>query len=72
MKNMFNNAHAFNQPLNNWNVSSVTDMSYMFYFAVVFDQPLNNWNVSNVTTMEFMFGKTEILIKVLQMISIKI
>jgi len=27
---MFNGTKVFNQPLNNWNVSSVTNMSYMF------------------------------------------
>ena len=41
-------AEAFNQPLNNWNVSSVKFMSGMFEDATSFNQPLNNWNVSNV------------------------
>jgi surface protein len=48
MNNMFCGAESFNQPLNNWNVSNVIDMSYMFYHAISFNQPLNNWNVSNV------------------------
>ena len=46
------NDKAFNQPLNNWNVSNVTDMREMFNCAYSFNQPLNNWNVSNVTDME--------------------
>ena len=33
---------------NNWDVSNVTDMSYMFYEVKEFNQPLNNWDVSNV------------------------
>ena len=40
-------ARSFNQPLNNWNVSNVTDMSLMFYSAESFDQPLTDWDVSN-------------------------
>ena len=57
MHAMFFNASAFNQPLNNWNVSSVTDMTTMFAKASAFNQPLNNWNVSNVTYMTSMFAK---------------
>ena len=30
MNGMFNYAKNFNQPLNNWNVSNVEDMSSMF------------------------------------------
>ena len=41
--------------INTWNVSGVTDMSYMFSGAIAFNQPLSNWNVSNVTDMVFMF-----------------
>ena len=48
-------ASSFNQPLNNWNVSKVKDMVFMFYNASSFNQPLNNWNVSNVTDMDSMF-----------------
>ena len=45
---MFLHATSFNQPLNKWNVSKVTDMSYMFASARSFNQSLNNWNVSKV------------------------
>ena len=34
-------ASSFNQQLNNWNVSNVTDMAYMFMHANSFNQPLN-------------------------------
>jgi surface protein len=44
-----------NISLNDWDVSNVTDMSYMFSEFEDFNQPLNNWNVSNVTDMSRMF-----------------
>ena len=43
---MFKQAWSFNQPLNNWNVSKVTNMEYMF-FETDFNQPLNNWPLNN-------------------------
>ena len=46
----------FNQPLNDWNVSNVTNMRCMFYAASNFNQPLNDWNVSNVTNMDNMLS----------------
>ena len=52
---MFQDATSFNQPLNNWNVSNVTDMMLMFTRARSFNRPLNNWNVSKVETMFAMF-----------------
>ena len=55
MKFMFWNAESFNQPLNNWNVSNVTNMKFMFWGAESFNQPLDKWNVSNVTNMKWMF-----------------
>jgi surface protein len=52
---MFLAAYAFNQPLNDWSTSNVTNMSMMFYATVAFNQPLNSWNTSNVTNMSSMF-----------------
>ncbi len=49
----------FNDHIENWDVSNVINMSYMFEDASSFNQPLNKWNVSNVTTMKCMFGSTE-------------
>lgn len=46
----------FNQPLNNWDVSSVTAMTDMFNTAYYFNQPLNDWDVSNVTSMSGLFA----------------
>jgi surface protein len=56
MFNMNSYGSAFNQPLNSWNVSSVTNMRSMFSFCSVFNQNLNSWNVSNVTDMGDMFS----------------
>jgi surface protein len=54
MSGMFR-ATAFNQPLDNWDVSSVTNMVGMFQSATAFNQPLDNWDVSSVTIMVGMF-----------------
>lgn len=44
----------------NWaDTSSVTDMSYMFYYADKFNQDISSWNVSNVTNMSWMFHYAE-------------
>jgi len=48
-------ASKFNQNINSWDVSNVTDMSYMFRLAKKFNQPLNRWNVSEVIDMSEMF-----------------
>lgn len=51
---MFSGTTSFNQSINSWDVSHITDMNYMFSNSA-YDQPLNNWNVSNVTNMTAMF-----------------
>ena len=43
MSEMFYKATSFNRPLNNWDVSSVTDMSDMFYDTKSFNQWLEKW-----------------------------
>ena len=43
--------------INNWDVSKVTRMSYMFEDAESFNQPLNKWDVSKVVYMGYMFWK---------------
>lgn len=40
---------------NNWDVSNVTDMNYMFSGATTFNQGLSDWNVGNVANMSGMF-----------------
>lgn len=44
-----------NSTFNNWNTSSITNMSHMFASAGDFNQPIGNWNTSNVTDMTWMF-----------------
>ncbi len=44
--------------MNGWDVSSVTDMSYMFYYASTFNQDISAWDVSSVKNMRYMFHAT--------------
>jgi surface protein len=41
--------------INDWDVSTITNMSAMFFTCTSFNQSLNGWNVSNVTTFSSMF-----------------
>ena len=52
---MFSGASSFNQPLNDWNTSKVTDMAHMFHGAKKFYQPLDKWDTTEVTDVEHMF-----------------
>jgi surface protein len=45
--------------ISKWNVSEVTDMSYMFHRAKTFNQPIGDWDTSNVTKMNYMFYGAE-------------
>ncbi|WP_166922436.1 BspA family leucine-rich repeat surface protein [Flavobacterium poyangense] len=58
MSGMFSLAQVFNQPLNDWNTSKVTNMTKMFNGCFAFNQPLNNWNTAAVTDMSWMFSNT--------------
>merc|ERR1740138_481589 len=40
---MFRYSYDFNQPLDDWNVASVTDMAFMFNNAYNFNQCLSSW-----------------------------
>ena len=55
MQAMFSYTENFNQPLNSWNTSSVTDMSSMFSRAKSFNQSLDKWDTSKVKKMYNMF-----------------
>ena len=52
---MFLWAELFNQDVGDWDLSLVTDTSYMFSDAFLFNQDLNDWDVSQVTYTESMF-----------------
>ena len=53
---MFKYAKSFNQPIGDWNVSSVENMSFMFYNAKSFNQNISMWNTISVTEMGYMFS----------------
>lgn len=52
-------AAEFNKPLNNWDMSSVTDMAFMFHGQHYFNQPLKDWNTGQVVDMRFMFSNAK-------------
>jgi surface protein len=52
---MFNGAAAFNQPIGDWDVSSLQNMNSVFRGAAAFNQPIGDWNVSSVTDMAALF-----------------
>jgi len=49
------NGTVFNQDITSWEVSGVTDMSFMFFNNTSFNQDIGSWNVSNVVDMSGMF-----------------
>ncbi|MCF8294850.1 MAG: BspA family leucine-rich repeat surface protein, partial [Bacteroidales bacterium] len=55
MAYMFNSGDNFNGDISNWDVSNVTDMSYMFY-STSFNQDISNWDVSHVTNFNYMLN----------------
>jgi hypothetical protein len=60
MNSMFYSADVssiFNQSVSDWDVSSVTDMGFLFFGAKLFDQTVNDWDVSSVTDMSYMFSR---------------
>ena len=42
-------ASIFNQSIENWDVSNVTNISGMFRDATAFNQNLSSWSAGNVT-----------------------
>ena len=55
MVDMFRGGASFDQPLDSWDVSSVTYMIGMFLGAASFNGDISSWDVSSVTDMGGMF-----------------
>ncbi len=49
----------FNGDISDWDVSSVTDMSWMFHYAVAFNGDISDWDVSSVENMNYMFRSAD-------------
>ncbi len=62
MAQMFQECGNLNGPanINQWNTSTITNMSYLFDGDALFNQNLNNWNTANVTNMSGMFRNARI------------
>ena len=43
--------------ISNWNVSQITDMSFLFDYQRYFNDDISYWDVSNVKCMRSMFSK---------------
>jgi len=58
ISSMFDNCQKLNDSnISNWNISNVTNISYLFSKANIFNQDLNNWDTSNVTNMSYVFSE---------------
>ncbi|WP_420604157.1 BspA family leucine-rich repeat surface protein [Flagellimonas sp.] len=57
MKSMFDSCSFLqvNESINDWDTSTVTDMSFLFASANSFNTNINQWNTSNVIDMSGMF-----------------
>ena len=53
---MDDRSEPFNQPIGNWDVSNVTDMSGMFHMHLLSTNLLELGMLSNVTNMSGMFN----------------
>ena len=55
IREMFDEATAYNDDLSSWNTPRVNNMQRVFARASSFNGNIANWDVSNVTNMEKMF-----------------
>ena len=61
MNNLFQDLKVGNIKIDNWDVSNVTNMRYMFFRCFEFDPiGLENWDVSNVRDMSYMFQSCQV------------
>ena len=52
------NKESLQDFIDDWDVSNVKDMSYMFAESVIFGQDLSKWDVSNVLDMSYIFNRS--------------
>lgn len=52
---MFSKCNLFNQNINSWDMSYVSNTAEMFQNCTNFNQPLDSWNMKNVSNMKQMF-----------------
>lgn len=64
MNGMFEDCINFKgDGLENWNIKSATELSYMFYNCSSLNCDLSNWDVSNISKKQFMFQKSSLKAK---------
>lgn len=49
-------ACTYGYPIDKWNVSQVTDFSYVFFCHRHFNESISAWDTSNATTLQYMFS----------------
>ena len=57
---VYNNILEFNDTINNWDTSNITNMKQVFYDCYLFNQPLNNWGTRNVISMNRLFSSARL------------
>ena len=55
MSGAFQWTYSFDQPLDDWDMSNVTNTNRMFYKAIDFNQSLDSWDMSSVDSLKLMF-----------------
>lgn len=53
-------ASTYGWPIGRWDVSNITNLSYLFIFDQTFNEDIGDWDVSNATDMSYMFNNAEI------------
>ncbi|MFA5743377.1 MAG: BspA family leucine-rich repeat surface protein, partial [Candidatus Nanoarchaeia archaeon] len=61
LDNAFRNSGISIVPsMNDWDVSNITNMNFMFSGALHFNQNISSWDTSKVSTMEYMFTNANV------------